>query len=133
MERGAYPPAFNGELNGLAVVSADDMWAVGTGDGFGLIFHWDGTQWARISEAPVPGYTVLSGVYAKASNDVWAVGYFEDNTTFVDHMLVERWNGVQWTVVATPIIDPSGDMLNSVGGTSSGEIWVAGIPISPVC
>src|SRR5207249_2791426 len=41
-------PSYN-YLFGVAVVAANDVWAVGTYNGYGgrtLILHWDGAQWS---------------------------------------------------------------------------------------
>src|SRR5258708_20715342 len=45
--------SFN-SLNGIAAVSANDIWAVGFSDSIGLIEHWDGTQWTVLPSS-TPG------------------------------------------------------------------------------
>src|SRR5215467_9326066 len=46
------------------------------------------------------GANALFGVSAIASNDVWAVGEF--SSVSAGQTLVEHWNGVSWSVVASP-------------------------------
>lgn len=104
--------------NELYAVSADsptDAWAVGTvgtfpccarsgvGDSQNertLTEHWDGTSWAQIA-SPNPGalenaYTVLYGVSAASSMQVWAVG----DTTYLpsngSRGFILLWNGTDW-------------------------------------
>src|SRR6184192_541527 len=68
---GAAPHA--SALYGVAVVSADDIWAVGGwGGGNAMIEHWDGTNWS-VTEVQSQG-PYLRGVAARSSRDVWAVG-----------------------------------------------------------
>jgi hypothetical protein len=67
-------------LNDLAVVSADDIWAVGHAGNTNfenqpLVMHWNGTQWSIV---PGPtfssAYNALSGVASIGRNMIWAVG-----------------------------------------------------------
>ena len=71
----------NSSLNGIAAVSADDIWAVGggdfdtTGSSATLIEHWDGTSWTIVS-SPDPGTAsnALAAVTALSDGTVVAVG-----------------------------------------------------------
>src|SRR4051794_36118200 len=68
------------QLIGVAAISSNDVWAVGSRTDVGLtgertlIEHWDGTQWSVIpSPNPSPSSTnVLRAISAVSSNDVWA-------------------------------------------------------------
>jgi hypothetical protein len=73
-------PALNSSLNGIAAVSADDIWAVGafnksTGGAATLTEHWDGTSWTIVS-SPNPGTAsnALAAVTALSDGTVVAVG-----------------------------------------------------------
>src|SRR5262249_60679278 len=76
------PNAATGEtvLAALAVVSANDIWAVGDAavGAMRRIFtmHWNGVRWTEVT-APLGTLAVnhMTGAVASASNDVWAVGY----------------------------------------------------------
>jgi hypothetical protein len=66
------------QLTGIAAISANDVWAVGsstTADGSTsmLIEHWDGTSWSIVS-APSAGRKVLHDVSALRDGTVFAVG-----------------------------------------------------------
>ena len=73
----------DGGLAGIDVISANDIWAVGSGlvDPFNgemetLTIHWDGVAWTRVA-SPNRGstYNDLNAVSAVSSTDVWAAGY----------------------------------------------------------
>src|SRR6266496_3053776 len=73
------------ELNGVAAIASNDIWAVGHGGDPGsiplttLTEHWNGTGWSIIP-SPSPGTyngNVLNAISAVATNDVWAVGWYQ--------------------------------------------------------
>src|SRR5258708_32819818 len=71
-------------LNGVAVVSACDAWAVGqvfsNGTFQTLIEHWNGSSWAVVaSPDPGAGGNFLSGVQAASRTDIWAVGSYTES------------------------------------------------------
>ncbi len=97
-------------LNGLAALSADDIWAVGASyrssmyPDLTLAEHWDGTKWSII---PTPNNATannngLAGVTAIATSDVWAVGYSPNTYPVQGQTLIEHWNGKQWNIVGSP-------------------------------
>ncbi len=128
-------------LNGVAVVSSTDAWAVGTtrtstGGNQALIEHWNGTQWS-ISPAPVPPAHItyyLNAVTAIASNDVWAVGYYYGYSasldTTVTQALTLHWDGSSWTVFPTPVnmsgLSVTDDVFSSVVALASNNVWAVG-------
>src|SRR6266576_2568662 len=77
------PGVTGNELISVAVVAANDVWAVGDitvsgGATHTLIEHWNGTQW-RVVKSPNPGpsLNILNGVAADpGSGQTWAVGVF---------------------------------------------------------
>jgi hypothetical protein len=67
-------------INGVAVVSSCQAWAVGDylntkGPYHTLAEHWNGTAWQQVP-SPNPGQSVLSGVAATSSANIWAVGNY---------------------------------------------------------
>src|SRR5947208_337330 len=64
------PIPSSGALNGVAALSANDMWAVGQNS----ILHWDGSAWSASSFQSV----ALYGIAAISANDLWAVGDYGD-------------------------------------------------------
>ena len=65
-------PQGNNGLGAVAVVSANDVWAVGEQPLGPFTEHWDGTSW-RIVTTP-GGVNFLLGMAASASGTVLAVG-----------------------------------------------------------
>jgi hypothetical protein len=64
------------------------------------------------------------GVAAIASNDVWAVGaYGELGTTA--RQLIEHWDGTNWTVVASPSLPTSNELL-AASAVSANDVWAVG-------
>jgi hypothetical protein len=117
----------NNQLHGVAVVSAADIWAVGsyankfTNGGYqSLVQHWDGTSWRRI-ETPILGSEAfLWGVAAVSATDVWAVGASGGKT------LVLHWNGVAWSVVTSPSDAIGGNQLRAIAAVTANDIWAVG-------
>ncbi len=150
LKGGSLAPAYSlTRLTDLAVISQNDVWAVGTirvsGSNRTLTMHYDGTSW-NIVGSPSPGTysNILESVAAVSANDVWAVGYFanaySDAPSFT---LTLHWNGTQWSVVSSPnptgpaggklgSSEPNnnseilGHKLYSVAAASANEVWAVG-------
>jgi hypothetical protein len=96
-------------LNGVAVVSPTDGWAVGSAGNAheiapkSVIERWNGTQWSVVfSPSPSATENYLSSVVALAANDVWAVGAYNVSNALLP--LVVHWDGAARRVVATPTV-----------------------------
>lgn len=108
-------------LNGVAAVSATDIWAVGVYYGSALIEQWNGVNW-NVVPSPAPnGSAELFGVSAISSTNVWAVGDTNSSTS-----LTEQWNGTSWNIVPSP--NPPGQSagLNNVAAVSANNVWAVG-------
>jgi len=124
------PNATNGYnlLNGLGVVSANDVWAVGqaaNGSTYStMIQHWNGTSWNIVSSPNVPGFSnVLQAISVVSANDIWAVGYSQD-TNFNNFTLTLHWNGATWSIVPSPSVND--DILFGVDAIASNDVWAVG-------
>ena len=126
-------------LLNVSAYSASNIWAVGymsnstsvknATERESLIEHWNGQQWSIIpSSNPGKVNNVLTRVLALSANNVWAVGYTSNvmNKVVVTHMLIEHWNGQQWSVVSSP---DSGiyQSLGGISATSANDIWAVGV------
>ncbi|HEX9990875.1 MAG TPA: S-layer homology domain-containing protein [Chloroflexia bacterium] len=115
-------------LSSVAVVSADDIWAVGgywAGSGYRTeILHYTGGQWQIV---PSPNLTMthsyLDGVVALSANDVWAVG--STSMSQGRQTLTMHYTGGQWQVVPSPSIGVD-SRLWKVSAGPAGEIWAVG-------
>ncbi len=125
------PNGWTSDLVGVAAISSNDVWAVGsyvtTTGTFILIEHWDGTQWSIIS-GPNPGAysNNLNGVIAISSSDVWAVGNFAVSNSSSGRTLTEHWDGQQWSVVPSPNVGSNYNTLSSVAAISTTDERISG-------
>jgi hypothetical protein len=123
------PSSTENYLNAVTTTSSMNAWAVGTFDNSSgtrrtLIEHFDGTNWTRTSSPNVGSVdSELNGVKAVSSSDVWAVGFWSD-TGGSDHPLIEHFDGMNWTVHASP--HKTGAQLLAVGASSSNNAWAVG-------
>jgi hypothetical protein len=126
--------AGSNQLNGVAAVSANDIWAVGfsipspsAGVSQTLIEHWNGTSWSVVNSPNVGLDNVLKGVAVVSATDVWAVGYAGNES----QTLTEHWNGTSWSVVNSPNVGTFKNQLNAVAVVSATDIWAVGTSDTP--
>lgn len=120
------------QLFGVTAVSANDVWAVGSSQPNNnttqsLAEHWNGSSWSVVA-SPNPGstFTSFKGVAAVASNNVWAVGSY-NNQQGIAQTLTERWNGTKWSVVTSANPGSGGDGLFGVARIpGSNQLWAVG-------
>jgi hypothetical protein len=125
---GGRPDAFNS----VATASALDVWAVGYSAGVAgleeatLIEHWNGRAWMVVA-SPNPGtvWNQLDSVVALSANDVWAVGYYKHYSTPA-RVLVEHWDGKNWSVVDAPNPGSGWNELASLSAVSASDLWGVG-------
>src|SRR5713101_694521 len=126
---------FGAKLNGVAALSANDVWAVGSYENpsyfpsFTLIEHWDGISWSIVpSPSPDSQLNDLHSISGVASNDIWAVGLAGDGGTFNPlHSLIEHWDGASWSVVSNPGVNE----LFGVTALASNNVWAVAVHTSP--
>ena len=112
----------SGTLHGLSAVSANDVWAVGSG---GLILNWNGTQWSQVANPAGQGAS-LAAVAALSANDAWAIN--------LNGTVTEQWNGTQWTAVPPASTLPADFRVaggfawsgGSLSGLAGGPLFAAG-------
>ena len=130
-------PYATNKLSGVAALSTDNVWAVGSSQDIpgtyqsaGLIEHWNGH---RISVIPSPTnslYDTLTGIAAIASNDIWAVGSTSLGDQYGDTgALLEHWDGTTWKIVPAPLPPrkPGMYLLKSVVAIATNDVWAVGI------
>ena len=128
----------NDYLISVAGASALDAWAVGStnlGDGISpsrlLLEHFDGTLWSVVTPPHSLYNAYFTGVSARASNDVWAVGT-ERAGTF-GRPLNEHWDGTMWKVIDGPTmrsedyVETSGISMNP---SDANDVWAVGTILS---
>jgi hypothetical protein len=116
-------------LNGVAIVSASNAWAVGAyeggppGEDTALIEHWNGAAWKRVP-SPHPGaISWLNAVAAISWRNAWAVGGYADTAGGHDKTFIEHWNGREWKRALTPTVMIP---LSAVTAISWRNAWAVG-------
>jgi hypothetical protein len=132
------PAHYTIQFRGLAAISSNDIWAVGSQETGNppiqtLAEHWNGTAWSVVPtpNASTPGVGTgqneLLAVAGSATTDVWAVGDYNDLSTFTVVTLIEHWNGATWSVVTSPNVMGAQDtILKGVIAISSNNAWAVG-------
>jgi hypothetical protein len=121
------------QLNGVATVSASNVWAVGysipspsIGVSQTLTEHWNGTSWSVVSSPNVGTLgNSLNAVAVVSASDIWAVGDSHTSNNFLQ-TLIEHWNGTNWSVVTSPNVGTSDNILRGVAVVSANDIWAVG-------
>jgi hypothetical protein len=106
----------------ITAISANDIWAVGTGflagiGGGPLFEHWDGTTWTP--NVGIGGTPVAAS--ADATDDVWAVG-FSGLSAILGKPFVAHFDGTAWQSAPTPTTG----VLNAAAALAPNNVWVAG-------
>jgi|GEM_PF-1134893 len=127
-------------LNDIAVVSANDIWAVGhsrtnvnSPNYSTLIMRWNGSQWNIV---PSPNVAQMSNnlyaVSAISANDIWAVGATgAPGQPPASQTLTMHWDGSQWSIVNSPSPSAGRDVLYGVAGASANDVWAVGATGNP--
>jgi hypothetical protein len=126
------------ELNSVAAISAQDVWAVGRQDAGSahllqpLVEHWDGTA-SHVITSPLP-QTATNGslnsvTRIPGTNQLWAVGEWSRySVPTLPQPLIEQWNGTTWQIVASPTLPTGalGGTWNGVVALSATSAWAVG-------
>lgn len=130
----ANPGSAYNSLNGVAAISAKNIWAVGyysnsTGSTTAqtLIEHWNGKTWSVVP-SPNPGSAenLLYGVSRiPGTSQLWAVGAYYNTGNSPTQTLTEYWDGSSWNDVSSPNVGLGGE-LSAVSAISATNIWAAG-------
>src|SRR5215470_9322938 len=132
------PHHWNASLFAVAVLGADDAWAVGGFRSFGstpgespLIEHWDGRNWTamtvpRLAHGAGTSQELIA-VAGSSPDDVWALGHSSSNgATYMNRLL--HWDGRSWRLVLSPQSHASYgvSLLMDVAVDRAGRAWAVG-------
>jgi hypothetical protein len=131
-KRAAFPTESGGwiVLKSVSSVAANDAWAVGSYDFFGIngnlslsarSYHWDGLHWKPV-RVGLAFYSYLSSVTATATDDVWAVGEGVVLPKPNELQVTFHWDGSKWSNVP----NPDKGVLYGVSASSSSDVWAVG-------
>jgi hypothetical protein len=107
-------------LNGVSCTGADACIAVGRAfDGFAqvtLAERWNGTTWSILPTPNPTGaiYSELLGVSCRSATACTAVGATSNGPRKTS--IVERWDGIEWTIVSSP--NPSDSTMTELRGVA---------------
>jgi hypothetical protein len=115
-------------LDGVAALSRNDVWAVGSrdvgSDWAPLIEHWDGRGWKVVLPKPVLRKGELFTVALLSKRDIWVAGSGARST------LAMHWNGRRWRMVTTPPKPAPNEEISTtfyaVATTARNDLWAAG-------
>jgi hypothetical protein len=110
-----------GSLNSVSVQSRSDAWALGKDKSGTVLLHWNGLRWRTVG-FPGRATATMSSVAAAPHGIAWLVGS-RKNAAGASKILVERWNGVAWHIVATGL---GQGKLTKVRVSANGDVWAAG-------
>jgi hypothetical protein len=122
-------PAAEASLNSVAAASGGRyIWAVGETGSHTLIEQWNGTSWIVVHSPSRAGSTanILGGIAIVNGSEAWAVGQTQDGATGAQSTLVEQWNGLNWTIVASPSPGAASALASATADPSSGQVWAVG-------
>ena len=124
--------------NSVVAIAPNDVWVVGASGVNGpttLTEHWNGAKWTIVpspfDSIPNSPNSISDGalvaVTARASNDVWAAGYYftftDGDPAGVYHALLVHWDGVRWTQDTAPTTG-SYNTIQGISSTLGGHrIW----------
>jgi hypothetical protein len=115
-------------LKALSIVSANDIWAVGSQPSGVLFEHWDGSAWSVI-DAPAPeDQAFLTDLDASGPNDVWAAGWTSGSGSAnrATPPVVEHYDGTHWDIVEVPDTPEQFATPLAVTAVSPQDVWITG-------
>jgi hypothetical protein len=137
------PSGRDAQLSGVDELSPSDVWAVGSSQGSGgvtsdlpLIENWNGTSWSMVTGASLPAGASgqLNAIGGSGPDDLWAVGLTLSADQSQESLILEHFDGTQWSNVAFPsqdsVCDPGLEdcFLDPTAIAASGpdDVWLAG-------
>jgi hypothetical protein len=128
------------QLFGVAAISANDIWAVGSAGGAPLALHWNGSVWSIVPTQVGSGFSSerLAAVSGSSSNEVWAVGEAKGILTNQTFATIRRWDGARWTEkvcrAASSSNPPEGyegggpsAYFTGVAAAAGNDVWAVGV------
>jgi len=123
--RASFPDPAASTFRGVSDVAPRNAWLAGVRAGKTLILHWNGTKWSRVASPNVAGQSNgVDAVSASSAGNAWAVGSTCPTESQDCVPLMLRWNGTDWSTVASPAIGDSA--VAAVKTLSATDAWAVG-------
>ncbi len=126
-------------LSQIAKISANDIWAIGYAENSNsssqtLIEHWDGNSWSIVDSPNVGGINTnntnrLNSLFTISTNDIWAVGSYDEYSSGSTKTLMEHWDGNTWGIISSPNAS-NGNFMYGVTAISTNSVWAVGYYVS---
>ncbi|MZG11904.1 hypothetical protein GTY44_00100 [Streptomyces sp. SID5914] len=98
-------------IKAVHVVSAHDVWVVGSGGGRLYAAHYDGASWQEVALPRLSGLSATANAVTVRDGEVWIGG--TDRNIYTDsgtpRAFVLRGNGTDWQTTYVPVPAPTGD------------------------
>lgn len=83
-------------------------------------------SWRIVSSPNLTHSNSLAAVKVLSSSDIWAVGQaYKTPHSMTSQTLTEHWDGIQWSIVTSPVLHASSNLL-AVTAISPSDIWTVG-------
>ncbi len=105
------------QFYGVSGTAHDDVFAVGSGDDGGEIFHFDGASWLRMDGAPTDFHG--SGIWCNTASDVFVAG------DGVNSVLL-HYDGAAWSKMKIANLTQYFTPLFAVWGSSASDVYAVG-------
>lgn len=118
------------QLDGVAVVSANDAVAVGSYSPVGAIsqalsMRWDGSTWSEMSSPSSPGGSAFSAAEASRQGSVWAAGLIQSGTSLSRGLLARRI-GNGWQTLVSPQVGTRTNTFRGLAALRDNSLWCVG-------
>jgi len=122
------------QFQAVSAFSSTDVWAVGESNASGsasddltLIENYNGVAWSVVS-SPDPSNEgdFLTAVTTIASNNAWAVGWYDNTATDELAPLILHWDGSTWAMQTTGVPTGGDIVLQAITAISADDIWAVG-------
>jgi hypothetical protein len=112
-------------INRVAVLSPDNVWAVGQQPSSALsqIQHFDGKKWSVVPSPHFASGETLNSLKALSTTSIFAVG-LRRNSRKREIPIVEHFDGTKWSFVSVPHILDSA--LFDLAVVSASDVWAVG-------
>ncbi len=118
----APPSGTGGGWNALATKPGDGQ----TTDPTGSVTGGCIPAWAAVDSPQLSTLTIMQAVATVAPDDVWAVGYYVPTYQAPARTEILHWDGLKWSVVASPNAGPANNFLAGVTALAADDVWAVG-------
>jgi len=118
-------------LYDVEAIAGNDVWAVGynvePGSTAPMVLHWDGRRWSESDlTRDNTHYRIFRAIHVRSAHDMWVVGSRRGVGDREDSLLVEHFDGTQWTRAEVPNPSVEGSTLFNIAASSPTDIWAVG-------